>query len=247
MKILRVWIPFALTSFPLLVGGFSGICLTYVAGSAYSLIKTFPNLSVLSKRISFPKISNHYGCERRPRSLRCKFGASTENLVGNKVCETAKLEPRLETLNMDDWIPLSVSPSELRCDATLVCGQSFRWRKTADDEWTGVISEKLVCECICCVVQTSPHFPVCRYPSSRQNPTCYSRSYAHHLVKILPWELLILSEAILLLKPSWRLSLNSGALLMRSVSNWRPSFLGCGYLACSKIHFEQLSLYLQES
>ena len=51
---------------------------------------------------------------------------------------------KMGNLKSDEWAPLNVPPSELRCDSTLICGQSFRWQKTANDEWTGVISGKLV-------------------------------------------------------------------------------------------------------
>ncbi|XP_061687669.1 N-glycosylase/DNA lyase [Syngnathoides biaculeatus] len=37
------------------------------------------------------------------------------------------------------WKSLACAKSELRLDLTLACGQSFRWRETADGHWTGVM------------------------------------------------------------------------------------------------------------
>ncbi|XP_051964497.1 N-glycosylase/DNA lyase [Xyrauchen texanus] len=37
------------------------------------------------------------------------------------------------------WRSLSCPRSELRLDLTLGCGQTFRWRETADGHWTGVM------------------------------------------------------------------------------------------------------------
>ncbi|BDA51122.1 N-glycosylase/DNA lyase at N-terminal half [Coccomyxa sp. Obi] len=42
------------------------------------------------------------------------------------------------------WQSLSCPPSELRLEFTLPTGQSFRWRKTAPQEYTGVIQERVV-------------------------------------------------------------------------------------------------------
>ncbi|KAM4563509.1 N-glycosylase/DNA lyase isoform 1-T2 [Odontesthes bonariensis] len=37
------------------------------------------------------------------------------------------------------WRSVACSKSELRLDLTLACGQSFRWRETAEGHWTGVM------------------------------------------------------------------------------------------------------------
>lgn len=37
------------------------------------------------------------------------------------------------------WRSLPCAKSELRLDLTLACGQTFRWRETADGHWTGVL------------------------------------------------------------------------------------------------------------
>lgn len=42
------------------------------------------------------------------------------------------------------WRSLGVPPEELRCDVTLVCGQSFRWKPVAENEWRGVIGSYVV-------------------------------------------------------------------------------------------------------
>ncbi|GIV17203.1 MAG: 8-oxoguanine DNA glycosylase [Armatimonadota bacterium] len=42
------------------------------------------------------------------------------------------------------WRSLDVPPEELRCDVTLVCGQSFRWKPVAANEWRGVIGSYIV-------------------------------------------------------------------------------------------------------
>ncbi|XP_077587137.1 N-glycosylase/DNA lyase [Stigmatopora nigra] len=41
------------------------------------------------------------------------------------------------------WRSLACDKSELRLDLILACGQSFRWRETADDHWTGVIGGRV--------------------------------------------------------------------------------------------------------
>lgn len=42
------------------------------------------------------------------------------------------------------WRSLKVPPEELRCDVSLVCGQSFRWKAVAENEWRGVIGSYVV-------------------------------------------------------------------------------------------------------
>lgn len=41
------------------------------------------------------------------------------------------------------WRCLSCAKSELRLDLTLACGQTFRWRETADGHWTGVMGGRV--------------------------------------------------------------------------------------------------------
>ncbi|GAA6216389.1 N-glycosylase/DNA lyase [Lates japonicus] len=41
------------------------------------------------------------------------------------------------------WRSLACSKSELRLDLTLACGQSFRWRETAEGHWTGVMGGRV--------------------------------------------------------------------------------------------------------
>lgn len=41
------------------------------------------------------------------------------------------------------WRCLPCAKSELRLDLTLACGQSFRWRETADGHWTGVMGGRV--------------------------------------------------------------------------------------------------------
>ncbi|XP_071776892.1 N-glycosylase/DNA lyase [Centroberyx gerrardi] len=41
------------------------------------------------------------------------------------------------------WRSLSCSRSELRLDLTLGCGQTFRWRETAEGHWTGVMGGRV--------------------------------------------------------------------------------------------------------
>lgn len=41
------------------------------------------------------------------------------------------------------WRCLSCAKSELRLDLTLACGQSFRWRETAEGHWTGVMGGRV--------------------------------------------------------------------------------------------------------
>ncbi|KAM9350533.1 N-glycosylase/DNA lyase [Symphorus nematophorus] len=41
------------------------------------------------------------------------------------------------------WRSLAFPKSELRLDLTLTCGQSFRWRETAEGHWTGVIGGRV--------------------------------------------------------------------------------------------------------
>lgn len=42
------------------------------------------------------------------------------------------------------WQPLGVPPEELRCDVTLVCGQSFRWKALDAHTWRGVVGSYVV-------------------------------------------------------------------------------------------------------
>lgn len=42
------------------------------------------------------------------------------------------------------WQPLGVPPEELRCDVTLVCGQSFRWKSIDAHTWRGVVGSYVV-------------------------------------------------------------------------------------------------------
>ncbi|XP_061909599.1 N-glycosylase/DNA lyase-like isoform X1 [Entelurus aequoreus] len=41
------------------------------------------------------------------------------------------------------WRSIACKKSELRLDLTLACGQSFRWRETSEDHWTGVIGGRV--------------------------------------------------------------------------------------------------------
>lgn len=42
------------------------------------------------------------------------------------------------------WRALEIPPAELRCDVTLVCGQSFRWKPVAENTWRGVTGSYIV-------------------------------------------------------------------------------------------------------
>ncbi|NSW77586.1 MAG: hypothetical protein HPY54_00945 [Chthonomonadetes bacterium] len=42
------------------------------------------------------------------------------------------------------WRSLHVPPEELRCDVTLVCGQSFRWKPLGANTWRGVVGSYVV-------------------------------------------------------------------------------------------------------
>jgi hypothetical protein len=136
---LRVLSPIALTVFPLLISRISGYnlrCHIHNTGWVFSRSSVSNQRStyIITHSCSFERFIG-ISSGRINRQLKMALGGVevTQNPV-------AKTQP----LTTHDWIPLCVSPSELRCDATLVCGQSFRWRKTADDEWSGVISGKLV-------------------------------------------------------------------------------------------------------
>lgn len=41
------------------------------------------------------------------------------------------------------WRSIACAKSELRLDLTLACGQSFRWRETAEGHWTGVMGGRV--------------------------------------------------------------------------------------------------------
>ncbi|KAM9855804.1 N-glycosylase/DNA lyase [Aulostomus maculatus] len=41
------------------------------------------------------------------------------------------------------WKSLACAKTELRLDLTLACGQSFRWRETAEGHWTGVMGGRV--------------------------------------------------------------------------------------------------------
>ncbi|KAJ2081669.1 8-oxoguanine glycosylase ogg1 [Coemansia sp. RSA 988] len=42
------------------------------------------------------------------------------------------------------WIDLKISPKELRLDPTLTCGQAFRWKSTATNEWTCALWDQAI-------------------------------------------------------------------------------------------------------
>jgi hypothetical protein len=131
------------------------ICLTSVNGFAFtanSLGSTrarFQTISLCaladcrSQRIAYiPLLSN---CKSSLLTIRRSFRSRFNYLSANHrsfihICRFRSVM----SIAAGEWIPLGIPPLELRCDATLVCGQSFRWRKTADDEWSGVISGRLV-------------------------------------------------------------------------------------------------------
>ena len=48
---------------------------------------------------------------------------------------------------MAGWRSLGTPPTELRLEFTLPTGQSFRWRATGPDEYTGVIQQRVVWIC----------------------------------------------------------------------------------------------------
>jgi N-glycosylase/DNA lyase len=43
-----------------------------------------------------------------------------------------------------EWQSLNVKSEELRLDTTLCSGQSFRWVKTSENEWSNVLEGKLI-------------------------------------------------------------------------------------------------------
>lgn len=59
------------------------------------------------------------------------------------------------------WRSMGAPSSELRLEFTLVTGQSFRWRKSGDREYTGVIQHR--------VVSTHDQTSVCNKDCSVQN------------------------------------------------------------------------------
>jgi hypothetical protein len=52
--------------------------------------------------------------------------------------------PSILASNMPEWQCLEAPARELRLEFTLVTGQSFRWRKTGNQEYTGVIQQRVV-------------------------------------------------------------------------------------------------------
>ncbi|ROJ66264.1 N-glycosylase/DNA lyase [Anabarilius grahami] len=49
----------------------------------------------------------------------------------------------LFSVGCNAWRSITCPRSELRLDLTLGCGQTFRWRETADGHWTGVMRGKV--------------------------------------------------------------------------------------------------------
>jgi hypothetical protein len=138
----------AVTLFPSLVNGFAckANCLVLTTRARFQT--TIPCRFAESR---FQRIVRHISVisNHKPESLPIRrfvrgqvncLPANHRNFIQDNRSET-KVVLSMAT---GEWIPLGVPPLELRCDATLVCGQSFRWRKTADDEWSGVISGRLV-------------------------------------------------------------------------------------------------------
>lgn len=77
----------------------------------------------------------------RPAARNLATGPAAAGML-----EEIKVEPEGpdEAAWGGEWRRLSSVPAELRCGITLVCGQSFRWRATGDNEWTGVIADRMV-------------------------------------------------------------------------------------------------------
>jgi hypothetical protein len=42
---------------------------------------------------------------------------------------------------------LGLKPTELNLHFTLPTGQTFRWKRTGEDEYTGLIDQRVVCVC----------------------------------------------------------------------------------------------------
>ncbi|KAK1266695.1 N-glycosylase/DNA lyase OGG1 [Acorus gramineus] len=59
------------------------------------------------------------------------------------------------SLFIGQWIPLGIPPSELSLPLTLPTGQTFRWRRTSPDRFTGVVGPHLLS-----LRQPSPDSPV---------------------------------------------------------------------------------------
>lgn len=61
------------------------------------------------------------------------------------------------------WHSLGASPDELTLEFTLPTGQSFRWRRTGDVEFTGVVDNRVVscCPCQSFAQKLCMHLPGC--------------------------------------------------------------------------------------
>ena len=57
-----------------------------------------------------------------------------------------------------EWRSLNTPASELRLEFTLPTGQSFRWRQTGPQEFTGVIQQRVVCTAPCSHVAAQVHY-----------------------------------------------------------------------------------------
>ena len=55
-----------------------------------------------------------------------------------------RLRAQKMLLRLRSWLPLGAPPSEVRLDFTLPTGQSFRWRRTGEQEYTGVVHRRVV-------------------------------------------------------------------------------------------------------
>mmetsp|Transcript_295 Transcript_295/g.635 ORF Transcript_295/g.635 Transcript_295/m.635 type:complete len:424 (-) Transcript_295:39-1310(-) len=86
--------------------------------------------------------------DRPFKSLSSSSCKDVKFSVGHKKFPMTMKMKREEENAGDDasscWVPLNAKRAELRLDATLICGQSFRWKQTGEDEWTCVISDALV-------------------------------------------------------------------------------------------------------
>ena len=57
------------------------------------------------------------------------------------------------------WLPLGAPLSEVRLDFTLPTGQSFRWRRTGEQEYTGVVHRRVVRARLPCCLRCRRHTP----------------------------------------------------------------------------------------
>lgn len=99
-----------------------------------------PSFGALKFRFRLPRL------HARPLNAIALY--NTKPVPNKAVCSAAQLSATQSSsgfaLNSMEWQSLEAPSDELKLDFTLPTGQSFRWRRTGEAEFTGVVDNRVV-------------------------------------------------------------------------------------------------------